>query len=195
MQKVIFIDNHDSFTYNLVEELNVLDYQVDVYRNSVDIAYLTKVIDGLLSKGIKPILFFSPGPGKPSHAPIMAKLLESYLGKLPILGVCLGHQAIAEYYGAQVDLAGETVHGKSSKLSFTQHPIFDGFTELTVARYHSLIVKNLPNQLQPIAELNDMTMAMINEENKVVSFQFHPESLLTINGSKLLQQTLNYITH
>lgn len=195
MTKIYFIDNQDSFTYNLVEELNALDLDVEVYRNTLSAEFIATQIEQSLQNGDKPLLFFSPGPGTPSDSPTMMRLIEQYIGVLPMLGVCLGHQAIAEHYGATIGLAGETVHGKSSTITLEPHPVFSGFgNALQVARYHSLVARDLPKHLNPIATYDQLIMAAVNDEDKVLGFQFHPESILTTNGSLLLKNSINYLT-
>lgn len=192
--KVIFIDNQDSFTYNLVDELLSLEFDVEVYRNTVDASFIENIIDGYIAKGIQPILFLSPGPGRPDQSPCMMQLISFAQGKIPIIGVCLGHQALAQHYGGNVTVAGTTVHGKSSFIEVTEHSIFRGLgNALQVARYHSLIVNDLPEQLEVIGKYQDLTMAMIDESNRVLGFQFHPESILTTQGSTLLKQSIEYL--
>lgn len=194
MNRIFFIDNQDSFTYNLVEELKALSFVVDVYRNTVDPEYVYQQIEASKNNGESPLVFLSPGPGKPSDSVCMMTLLNKCSGKFPIVGICLGHQAIAENFGADVVLAGETVHGKSSYIECDSHPIFDGLgTSISVARYHSLKVDNVPDNLNVIAKFEDMPMVIIDETLKIVGFQFHPESILTTNGTAILKQTIDYL--
>lgn len=194
MYKIIFLDNQDSFTYNLVDELEALNFDVTVYRNTISADYIEQQIEQLKQDGFKPLLFLSPGPGKPSDSITMMTLLERLVGDIPIIGVCLGHQAISEHFGGDVILAGETVHGKSSDIELADHPVFAGFgSSMQVARYHSLAVSNLPSDIQVIANYNHLPMAVIAEDKQVVGFQFHPESILTTQGSTLLKQTINYL--
>ena len=160
----------------------------------LDPDYVLSAIEEAQQQGLSPLLFLSPGPGKPSESTCMMSLLESCTGRFPIIGVCLGHQAIAEYYGGQVVLAGETVHGKSSTISLSQHPIFSGLGDtISVARYHSLKVAKLPQTLAVEAYLNDMPMVIMDEANSVAGFQFHPESILTTDGTRLLKQTIDFL--
>ena len=194
MANIVFIDNQDSFTYNLVDELEKLNHKVTVYRNTVSKQTIESKVFELQKAGQSVILFFSPGPGTPSDSPCMSDLLKSLSGVVPIFGVCLGHQAIAEYFGGKVGLAGETVHGKSSVIQCEAHPIFDGLPRnLTVARYHSLVATSVPDNLMVIGHYNNMPMAFIDENNRILSFQFHPESILTTLGAKLLEQSINYL--
>lgn len=194
MSKIFFIDNQDSFTYNLVEELKALRFDVEVYRNTVEPSYVLAAIEKSKEQGQSPLLFLSPGPGKPSESECMMSLLDACTGKYPIVGVCLGHQAIAEYYGGKVVLAGETVHGKSSTIQLSQHPIFAGLgNSMSVARYHSLKVAELPETLAVEAYLDDMPMVIMDEKNSIAGFQFHPESILTTDGTRLLKQTIDFL--
>ena len=194
MNKIFFIDNQDSFTYNLVEELKALAFDVEVYRNTVEPDFILAEIEAAEKQGKSPLLFLSPGPGKPSESTCMMSLLASCQGRFPIIGVCLGHQAIAEHYGGKVVLAGETVHGKSSNIEASDHSIFAGMGNIIpVARYHSLKVDALPDSLSVEASLNGMPMVIMDEANKVAGFQFHPESILTTDGTRLLKQTIDYL--
>lgn len=194
--KIFFIDNQDSFTYNLVEELYALDIDTEVYRNTVDAQFIIEQIEQAKNQGQSPLLFLSPGPGKPSDSQCMTRLLKHCVGRFPIVGVCLGHQAIAEYFGAKVVLAGETIHGKSSPIQFTAHPIFDGMTSpISVARYHSLKVADLPANLSVIGEYQSMPMVIEDKQNRIVGFQYHPESILTTQGSLMLANTISYLTN
>lgn len=194
MASVIFIDNQDSFTYNIVDELEKLNHCVTVYRNTVNKQTIIDKIKTAQSEGNSVVLFFSPGPGKPSDVLLMSQLLSTFKSEIPIIGVCLGHQAITEFYGGVVGLAPETIHGKSSRINLQQHPIFAGLTNpFTVARYHSLVATKVPQSLTVIGEVNDLPMAVINEKDKVLGFQFHPESVLTTEGATLLQQSINYL--
>lgn len=195
MKPIYFIDNQDSFTYNLVEELKALDFSVQVYRNHIDADIIVDKINKDIDAGLKPILFLSPGPGTPAKAGNLLEIIKQCHSLLPIIGVCLGHQAISQFYGGNVGLAGETVHGKSSTITLENHPIFADFgNALTVARYHSLVVSELPDNLNVIAQYEDLIMSVIDETNKVLGFQFHPESILTTQGSELLKSSIEYLT-
>lgn len=194
MANIIFIDNQDSFTYNIVDELEKLNHTVTVYRNTVKKDTIINKIDAVKDSNQQPVIFFSPGPGKPSDVPLMDELLSTFKGDIAVIGVCLGHQAITEFYGGIVGLAPETVHGKSSKINLENHIIFEGLTKpFTVARYHSLVATQMPAPLRVLGEVNGLPMAVINEQDKVLGFQFHPESVLTTEGATLLQQSINYL--
>ncbi|WP_343128172.1 aminodeoxychorismate/anthranilate synthase component II [Buchnera aphidicola (Takecallis taiwana)] len=189
---ILLIDNFDSFTYNIVDQLRVNGYAVIIYRNTVSL----NIILSTLSKLKKPIVLLSPGPGKPKHAGCILQLLHVIIGKIPIIGICLGHQAIVEYYGGTVEYSGLIVHGKTSYIYHDQKAMFFNLPNpFLVARYHSLVCKNIPKNLVINAFLNDMVMAVRNDQDKVCSFQFHPESILTTYGTKLLNNTLNWIVN
>lgn len=193
MNKMVFLlDNFDSFTYNLVDQFRSMGLPVKIYRNSFD---EKEIFDEMYKCSAQPILVLSPGPGTPQEAGCMLKLIDLCHGKFPILGICLGHQAICEYYGGKVDRAGEIVHGKISLIEHTKHEIFNGLNNpLPVARYHSLVARVVPPTLDVIASYNNLVMAVIHEKEKVLGFQFHPESIMTTDGAKLLMQSLDYIT-
>lgn len=194
MAKIIFIDNKDSFTYNLVDELASLGHEVKVYRNDINSAVICEQIDQIITNKEQGLLVFSPGPGKPSDVNIMNELMARYLGKIGIFGICLGHQAIAEYYGGKITKANETIHGKATEIELVEHEIFRNLgSSIMVARYHSLIAEKLPPSLLVIGRHKEKVMAIIDEHKKVLGFQFHPESILTINGTKLIQQSISYL--
>ncbi|MFC3120215.1 aminodeoxychorismate/anthranilate synthase component II [Agaribacter flavus] len=193
--QVILIDNIDSFTYNLVDELRVLGLKLKVYRNTVDAQHILNELAHAQTQG-PCVLMLSPGPGAPSAAGCMPAVIKGAQGKYPVLGICLGHQAIVENYGGTVGHAPEVMHGKSSLMRFEPHPIFNGLSmPLSIARYHSLVATDVPNSLQMIAEIDGLPMAILNETDKMLGFQFHPESILTCEGSKLLQQALLYLAN
>lgn len=191
--KIYFLDNFDSFSYNLVDEFEQMGADLVVYRNNLD----AQGIFEQMSSETKPvILVLSPGPGKPKSAGCLMDLTQLCKGKFPILGICLGHQALTQSYGGTVGHAGETVHGKSSTIELAQHAIFEGLgTRMPVARYHSLMATKVPDSLTIIAHYQDIPMAILNEQDKVLGFQFHPESILTPDGAQLLRQSLAYLSN
>ena len=142
----------------------------------------------------------SPGPGAPSDAGCMPALLKQVAGVFPVIGICLGHQAIVEYYGGKVGRASYVMHGKSSAISHTQTAMFNQLPHpLHVARYHSLVAHTLPDALEACATCEDedgsqTIMAVINKADGMLGFQFHPESILTAQGSMLLKQSIDYLT-
>lgn len=189
MANILFIDNVDSFTYNLVDQLRNSKHCVTVYRNTIP----ADVIIEKLSQMQNPILMLSPGPGTPSEAGCMPELLERLKGKLPIIGICLGHQAIVESYGGSIVPAGDILHGKASLIEHDEQAMFKGLPNpLPVARYHSLKGENIPNTLTINALCNNIVMAVRNDHDQVCGFQFHPESILTTQGVKLLEQTIEW---
>ncbi len=187
MADILLIDNVDSFTYNLVDQLRSSGHNVVIYRNQIP----ADVIIEKLSQLEKPVLVLSPGPGTPSEAGCMPELLKRLRGQLPIIGICLGHQAIVETYGGFVGQAGEILHGKASSITHDNEGMFAGMNNpLPVARYHSLVGSQIPDGLTVNARYGDMVMAVRHEKDRVCGFQFHPESLLTSQGARLLEQTL-----
>ncbi|WP_016957650.1 aminodeoxychorismate/anthranilate synthase component II [Catenovulum agarivorans] len=189
---VFLLDNFDSFTYNLVDELKTMGFELVVYRNNVDAKVMFEKMQACENNVV---LMLSPGPGSPSQAGCMPELIQLCKGHFPIIGICLGHQAIVEAYGGTVGTSGEIMHGKASAITHNHHPVFtDMVSPLFVARYHSLMATTVPDSLELIAEVNDIPMAVINEQDRVLGYQFHPESILTTFGSKLLKQSLNYLT-
>ncbi|GKX54756.1 glutamine amidotransferase [Leminorella grimontii] len=187
MADILLLDNVDSFTYNLVDQLRVSGHRVTVYRNHLPAEFILQRMSDMK----KPILLLSPGPGKPSEAGCMPELLQRLKGKVPIIGICLGHQAIVEAYGGTVGQAGEILHGKSSPVTHDGQAMFAGLpSPLPVARYHSLVGSQLPDELIVNAHYQQMVMAVRHDAHRVCGFQFHPESILTTQGAKLLDQTL-----
>ncbi len=187
MADILLLDNFDSFTYNLVDQLRAFGHNVVIYRNNVPADQLI----ARLQQMENPVLMLSPGPGAPSEAGCMPALLQALRGQLPIIGICLGHQAIVEAYGGHVGQAGEILHGKASAIDHDDQGMFAGLNNpLPVARYHSLVGSNIPDELTVNATYNGMVMAVRDDANRVCGFQFHPESILTSQGARLLEQTL-----
>ncbi|MCE4934179.1 aminodeoxychorismate/anthranilate synthase component II [Aliivibrio fischeri] len=189
MAHIVLLDNFDSFTYNLVDQFRSLGYPVTIYRNSLSAAAFEEAVNKLEN----PVVVLSPGPGAPSEAGCMPEVIQRLKGKIPMIGICLGHQAIVEAYKGTVAGAGEIVHGKSAMMSHNQHPIFNDLPNpLSIARYHSLVATKVTDELTITATVDDLVMAVIQEEDKVCGFQFHPESILTTQGAQLLINTLNW---
>ncbi len=190
MKPIFLLDNFDSFTYNLVDQFRSLGHKVYVYRNSVS---ADSIIAKMKECAEKPILILSPGPGTPKEAGCLLELIGKCVGKFPMIGICLGHQAICEHYGAKVVPAGEIVHGKTSLLTHTGQDIFEGFhNPMPVARYHSLICTQIPSFLEVVAKCGDINMAVLNRRDHVIGFQFHPESVMTTDGAPLLAKSLEF---
>lgn len=187
---IVLLDNFDSFTYNLVDQFRSLGFPVTVYRNNLS----ALAIEQALFQHDNPVLVLSPGPGTPADAGCMPALIQQVKGRIPMLGICLGHQAIVEAYGGKVAGAGDIVHGKAAMMTHNHHAVFGALTRpLAVARYHSLVATEVPAALTTIADVDGLVMAVINERDKVCGFQFHPESILTTQGAELLTHTLTWV--
>lgn len=193
--KLFMLDNLDSFTYNLVDEFQCLGFEPTVYRNTLSADFIyNKMLEHTKQNGENIILVLSPGPGEPSKAGCLMALIKLCAGKIPMLGICLGHQALIEHYGGSVDRADEIVHGKASAINHCGSGAFVNIQNpLPVARYHSLIGKNIPETLSVIADFNGMPMAISREVDAVLAYQFHPESILTTFGTTLLAQSFDYL--
>ena len=186
---IVLIDNYDSFTYNLVQYIGALEPDIRVIRND---ACTPEEIEAMRPDAI----VISPGPGKPSEAGICIEAIRYFKDKVPILGVCLGHQAICEAFGGTVSYAKELMHGKSSMAQIKEaSPLFQNIgTKMQVARYHSLaaIRESLPEELKVAAETDDgEVMAVEHRDYPVYGLQFHPESVLTPKGMTLIENFLN----
>jgi anthranilate synthase/aminodeoxychorismate synthase-like glutamine amidotransferase len=185
--RVLVIDNYDSFVYNLVQELGELGADPVVHRNdAIDVA-------GIRAAAPDAILI-SPGPGRPESAGISMTVIRELAGEIPILGVCLGHQAIGEVYGGEVVAAPTLMHGKTSSIHHDGRGVFAGLPDPFVAtRYHSLVVapESVPDVLEVTARTADgVIMGLRHRTLAVEGVQFHPESLLTLEGPSLLSNFL-----
>jgi len=190
--KIYFLDNFDSFSYNLVDELSMLGCQLVVYRNNIS---AQSIFDKMCQETVPVLLVLSPGPGAPSDAGCLMELIELCKGRFPMLGICLGQQALTQSYGGVIGHAGETVHGKSSIITLTEHPVFAGMGDkMPVARYHSLMATKVPDDVEVIACYENIPMAIYHQQNNALGYQFHPESILTLNGALLLQQSIEFLT-
>ncbi|HEY0077508.1 MAG TPA: aminodeoxychorismate/anthranilate synthase component II [Pyrinomonadaceae bacterium] len=185
---ILVIDNYDSFTYNLVQYLGELGAVMSVRRN--DELTLEEVEQSLRPDKI----LISPGPGTPDEAGITLAVIERFAGRVPLLGVCLGHQAIGQVFGGRVVRAPEPVHGKAAEICHDGKTIFDGLEyRFKAARYHSLVVEreSLPASLEISATTPDgVIMGLRHRTLKVEGVQFHPESILTTEGKRLLANFL-----
>ncbi|KPM78560.1 MULTISPECIES: aminodeoxychorismate/anthranilate synthase component II [Pseudoalteromonas] len=190
--KIYFLDNFDSFSYNLVDELSMLGCQLVVYRNNIS---AQSIFDKMCQETVPVLLVLSPGPGAPSDAGCLMELIELCKGRFPMLGICLGQQALTQSYGGIIGHAGETVHGKSSIIELTEHPVFAGMGDkMPVARYHSLMATKVPDDVEVIACYENIPMAIYHQQDNALGYQFHPESILTPNGALLLQQSIEFLT-
>ncbi|MBX7160535.1 MAG: aminodeoxychorismate/anthranilate synthase component II [Acidimicrobiia bacterium] len=187
MSRVLVIDNYDSFTYNLVQELGELGADLEVVRNDAC------DVDGLDAVGADGVVV-SPGPCTPAEAGISKKAIEHFAGTVPVLGVCLGHQAIAEVYGGDVVRAPRVVHGKTDLVHHDGAGVLaDLPTPFEATRYHSLVVsrESIPDCLEVTAETADgLVMGLRHRELAVEGVQFHPESIMTTSGMDLLANFL-----
>ncbi len=189
---VLMIDNFDSFTYNVVQYLAELGAEVITHRND---AITLEEIEALAPSHI----VISPGPCTPNEAGISLEVIRHFAGKLPILGICLGHQAIGQVYGGEVVRAPQVMHGKTSQVRHHSHGVFEGLADpLEVTRYHSLVVaaETLPECLEVTAWVDDddvtpgLIMGLRHKTLDVEGVQFHPESILTRQGHELLANFL-----
>ena len=187
MKRVLMIDNYDSFTYNLVQYLAELGAEVTVWRND------QFTLDDVAGLGPE-LIVISPGPGRPESAGLSMPLVERFAGDYPILGVCLGHQAIAQVYGGEVVRAGRIMHGKTSEIRHDGRGVFRGLSNpMTATRYHSLLLarESVPPGIEVCAETDEGEIMGLRVRDKAVAgVQFHPESILSPEGKALLQNAL-----
>jgi para-aminobenzoate synthetase component 2 len=185
--RLLLIDNYDSFTYNLVQAFLVLGAEVDVRRNDA-----VTIEEALASAPTH--VCISPGPGTPYDAGVSMDMIRAFAGKVPVFGVCLGHQSIVEVFGGKVVRAGRLMHGKTSKITHDGLGLFEGLPNpCEIGRYHSLIAKpeSLPADLQVTAQTAEgEIMGVRHRELMVEGVQFHPESVLTPDGPRLMQNFL-----
>ena len=187
---ILLLDNYDSFTYNLWHYLLQLNAECVVKRNDeISIEEIEK---------LKPsAIVFSPGPGRPSEAGIMNEVIKHFHQTIPMLGICLGHQAIGEFFGAKLLQSEKPMHGKTSEIIFEKHFLFQNISSpLTVMRYHSLVLKEVEKtSLKIIAATNENeVMAIEHSVYKIIGLQFHPESILTPDGMLILKNWWNEIS-
>ncbi len=183
MPRILVIDNYDSFVYNLVQCIGELGAEPVIVRN--DALSVAEAV------ALQPdAVLLSPGPGRPETAGILCESITAFAGRVPVLGVCLGHQAIGHAYGAKIVSAAELVHGKTSEVLHNNEGIFTGAPNPLVAtRYHSLVIEpsSLPSELLVTAQTRDgLIMGVRHQELDVEGLQFHPESILTTVGKSLL---------
>lgn len=185
---ILLLDNYDSFTYNLAQYLGELGCQVEVHRND-------RISVEQIAQRKPERIVISPGPCTPQEAGICVELVQKLAGKIPILGVCLGHQAIGAAFGGKIIRAPKLFHGKTSQIRHDGSGVFRGLPNpFTATRYHSLIVerKSLPAKLQVTAETDDdIIMGMQHQDYPLIGVQFHPESVLTDSGKQLLKNFLS----
>lgn len=207
MTHIVLIDNHDSFVYNLVDAFAAAGYRCTVFRNNIPVEQVLAAEPDLIC--------LSPGPGHPRQAGEMMALIEAALGRTPILGICLGFQALIEHFGGTVEPCGP-VHGLSEQMSLSDagmgHPVFHGLTvdggpeqagvvgrRVPVARYHSLGCTTLPAELISLAtisaEIGEVVMAAETRDGMALGLQFHPESVLSPTGPIILSRSVEELLH
>lgn len=185
--RVVFIDNFDSFTWNLVDEFAKRDAEVEVWRNTVTAGHAL----ARATAAPRALVVISPGPGAPVAAGCSLEVVRAAEGRVPLLGVCLGHQAIVEALGGAVGPAEEVVHGKTSRIVHEGDALFDGIASpFPVGRYHSLAATRLPATLVSIASAGPLIMAVRHRTAPMVGVQFHPESILTPDGGRMVENVL-----
>ncbi len=193
--KLLMIDNYDSFTYNIVQYFGELGAEVTTLRNDV---VTVQELDAMFQRGEFDRLCISPGPCSPKEAGISVAAIEHFKGKLPILGVCLGHQAIGQAFGGNIIRAQELMHGKTSVITTTQEGVFKDLPKtFTVNRYHSLAIERstCPSALVITAQTDDGEIMGVRHgdyahEVRIEGVQFHPESILTEHGHAMLKNFL-----
>ena len=189
---ILLLDNYDSFTYNVYQQLSALGAEIEVVRND-------KITPEDVVSNRYEAIVISPGPGIPKDAGITEQLIDVCKGKIPILGICLGHQAIGEVFGGKVIRNKEIIHGKTSPLRHNGQGIYQGLAQnIEIGRYHSLIIerKSLPDCLEVTGELEDGTIMSVRHKTyDVEGIQFHPESILTAEGDKMMRNFLNRVFH
>ena len=183
---MLLIDNLDSFSFNLVEAFERLGARVQVLRNTVDAAQALAI-----AQGKDALIVLSPGPGRPQEAGCTLDLIGRAIGHVPVLGICLGHQAIVQQAGGAVGRASEPVHGRSTVLQHDGAGPFLGMDEgVPVGRYHSLCTRDVPARFRVHAALDGMAMAISDSVAMQTGLQFHPESILSPNGDRILATIL-----
>lgn len=183
MARILVIDSYDSFVYNLVQYLGELGADPVVHRND---AITVSDAEQLQPDGV----LLSPGPGRPEQAGIICDAIRAFAGRVPVFGVCLGHQAIGHVFGGDVVRAPELLHGKTSEITHHNVGVFEGLPNpLTATRYHSLVIDrdSMPDELEITAETEGLVMGVRHRTVDVEGVQFHPESILTTAGHDLMR--------
>lgn len=186
--KVLCIDNFDSFIYNLVYEFEALNCEVTVIRNDADLLNIGELVQK------NDAILLSPGPGTPKQAGNLIPVIKKYAKQKPILGICLGHQAIVEAYGGRVISAPEVIHGKTSSIQFSNSPLFSKMVSpQKMARYHSLLGADIPECLSvdAVTEKNEI-MAVSHKVYPCFGVQFHPESIMSLKGNQVIENFIHF---
>ena len=188
--RLIFVDNFDSFTWNLVDDFARRGADVEVWRNTTPADRVLERAAGDASS----LIVLSPGPGTPAEAGCCIELVRlAALSGVPLFGVCLGHQAMIEAFGGVVGPAGEVVHGKTSRVRHEGGVLFDGIpSPFPVGRYHSLAASEVPAELQTVAESGSIVMAVAHRSAPQLGVQFHPESILTPDGGRIIENVMRW---
>jgi len=187
-RKVLFIDNFDSFTYNLVDDFCKRDCEAKVYRADTSLDDLKAI-----AADFEPdLLVISPGPGTPDVAGVSLEAVDYFKNKLPIFGVCLGHQVIIQHFGGKIGHAPEPMHGKPSRVTHNDKDVFAGVENpLQAGRYHSLCAVEVPECLEQTAKFEEVVMGVKHKALPIYGVQFHPESILTPAGGRLIENVLS----
>ena len=181
---ILLIDNYDSFAYNLYQLIGSITDDIKVIRND---EMTVEQITALNPAAI----VISPGPGRPKDAGVIEDVIRYFYDKKPLLGICLGHQALGQVLGGKVEHAPVIVHGKSSMIEHKGQQCFKDLPNpLKVARYHSLVVTNLPSDVEVLSTFDNMCMSLYSKKYNVLGFQFHPESIMSTYGRKLLKNAI-----
>jgi anthranilate synthase component II len=188
--RLVFVDNFDSFTWNLVDEFARRGALVEVWRNTVP----ARDVLARARRGSPALIVLSPGPGTPAEAGCCIELVRlAAEAAVPLFGVCLGHQAMVEAFGGTVGPAGEVVHGKTSRVRHEGGPLFEGIpSPFPVGRYHSLAATTLPDCLTGIAGTERVVMAVAHQTAPQLGVQFHPESILTPDGGRIIDNVIKW---
>ena len=189
---IILIDNYDSFTFNIYHYFGEIGAEIKVFRND-------KILPADIINMNPKAIVLSPGPCTPNEAGICLNLVNKCKNLIPILGICLGHQSIGQAFGGKIVQCNEIMHGKIDEITHNNHPLFNGVSkEFAATRYHSLIIekKSLPVDFEIIAKTkNDIIMGIAHKNKNIFGFQFHPESIGTLNGKTILKNFLKIINY
>ncbi|MCA9506920.1 MAG: aminodeoxychorismate/anthranilate synthase component II [Myxococcales bacterium] len=187
---ICIIDNFDSFTFNLLEEFQGVGNTIHVWRNSMDSAEIKR---RLFALAVPRLLVFSPGPGHPDQAGCMNELIKDLAGQVPMFGVCLGMQAMVSVFGGQVKKAPDIVHGKAKPLIHDGKFIFYGLKDrIAVGRYHSLTATVVPEEFEIFGRSDELVMAISHRKYPMIGIQFHPESVLSTQGSRIIKNLIDW---
>jgi anthranilate synthase component 2 len=187
---ICIIDNYDSFTFNLLDEFKAPKHTLHVWRNSMS---TDEVLQRLFALSAPRLLVLSPGPGHPNDAGCMNELIKRCASRVPIFGVCLGMQAMVSVFGGEVSRAPAIVHGKARLLEHDNTLIFKDIGErVYVGRYHSLAASVVPESLRVLAYSDGLVMAVAHKVDPIIGIQFHPESILSTQGSKMIKNIISW---